>query len=88
MKATVVSYRRGRHTQRPNQMLLVADGIDSKSKAAALVGKRVTWTSPGQKKKQLSGTITAPHGRKGVVRARFPKGLPGEAIMKEVDVAA
>ena len=87
MKATVVSYRRGRHTQRSNQMLLVAEGVDSKSKAAALTGKRVVWVSAGRKKKQLSGTITAPHGRKGVVRARFPNGLPGEAIFQDVEIA-
>ncbi len=86
MKALVYSYRRGRHTQRANQMLLVVDGVDSKAKAAQLVGRRVVWTSPGRKKKQLFGTVTAPHGGKGTVRARFPTGLPGEALMKEVDV--
>lgn len=82
MKATIISFRRGRHTQRTNQFLLEVEGIDSAEKATKLIGTKVSWTSPG--KKEIKGTITALHGRNGVVRARFTKGLPGEAVRTPV----
>ena len=78
MKATIMNYRRGRHTQTPNQALLAFPGVDSRAKAAALEGKRVVWkTTSG---KPITGKIIQPHGNKGIVRARFVKGLPGTAI--------
>ncbi len=78
MKAAIMNYRRGRHTQTPNQALLAFPGVDSRAKAAELEGKRVVWkTTSG---KSIVGKITLPHGSKGIVRARFVKGLPGTAI--------
>jgi large subunit ribosomal protein L35Ae len=79
MKARIVSYRRGRHTQKPNQVLIKIPGIDSRSKASLLIGKKVFFG-------KLVGKIVALHGGKGVVRARFKKGLPGQAIGKEVEI--
>lgn len=86
MKATILSFRRGRHTQTTNQFLLELPGVDSKSLASGFIGKRVKWTSPGRLKKEIFGKITNVHGNNGVVRARFSKGLPGEAIGKKIDV--
>ena len=83
-KATVVSFRRGRHTQHTNQFLLEVDGTDSKAKASQLIGKRVVWKSPG--KKEISGKITNTHGNRGVLRARFSRGLPGTVLGKKVDI--
>ena len=73
-----MNYRRGRRTQTPNQALLAFPGVDSRVKAAALQGKLVSWKTPSGK--HISGRITLPHGSKGIVRARFVKGLPGTAI--------
>ena len=77
-----MSFRRGIHNQKPNQILIEAEGIDSKPKAVKLVGKKVVWTSPAGKK--IVGTVTSLHGNSGIVKARFSKGLPGQALGKEI----
>ena len=79
MKGVVVNYRRGRHTQYKYQVIVYFPGIDSREKAAQLVGKRVVWITPN-KYKLFVGVITAPHGNKGRVRVRFRKGVPGQMI--------
>jgi len=84
MKATILSFRRGRHTQTNNQFLLEMEGLDSRGKAAQLIGKRVLWKSPGRK--EIFGKITDTHGNKGIVRARFSRGLPGSALGTKVEV--
>ncbi len=84
MKAQIVSYRRGRHTQYNNHMLLRIKEIDSKEKAGKLVGKEVEWTSPSGKK--IKGKISNVHGSKGVVRAIFEKGMPGQSLNTFVEI--
>lgn len=84
MKATILSFRRGRQTQTPNQILLEVEGVDSKEKATAFIGKKVVWKSPAGK--VIVGTITNMHGNKGVLRARFGKGLPGQALGTKIDL--
>ena len=81
MEAIIHNFRRGRHTQTTNQMILVAEGLD-KEKAKALVGKKVSWKSPAGK--EIIGEIRAAHGSKGAVRALFEKGMPGQAIGSKV----
>ncbi len=83
-KALLLNYRRGRHTQRTNQFLLEVPGISSRAAASKLAGKRVVWKTPGGK--AISGKISGAHGNKGVVRARFTKGLPPQAIGAKADV--
>ena len=82
MNAKVVSFRRGRHNQHTNQFLLEVDGIDSKEKATKLLGTKVVWKSSSGK--EIVGKVTALHGNKGTVRARFNRGLPGQAIGSNV----
>jgi len=84
MNARIVSFRRGRHTQKVNQFLVSIEGVDSKEKASKLVGKKVVWTSSAGKK--IHGKISAPHGNKGVLRARFTRGLPGQAVTQKVEL--
>ena len=84
MNATILSFRMGRHTQVNNQFLLEVDGVDSKGKAAQLIGRRVLWKSPGSK--EIFGKITDAHGNKGVLRARFSRGLPGSALGNKVEI--
>ena len=85
MKALVVQFRRGRKTYHPRHFLIDV-GADSREKAEKFVGKEVIWTSPGKDKKQIKGKVAAPHGNKGLVRAIFEKGLPGQAVATEVEV--
>ena len=72
----VMNYKRGRHNIHPHHMLL-SFGLTFKE-APQLIGKIVDWVSPAGK--ILTGKIVSLHGKKGVVRAIFDKGLPGEAI--------
>ena len=84
MEAVIINFRRGRHTQNNTQMVIKVQGTDSREAAEKLVGKTVSWESPA--KKQIKGTILAPHGNSGAVRAKFEKGMPGEAIAATVKI--
>ena len=59
MEGVIVSFRRGRTTQNTRQMIILVDGVDSKEKAEKLVGKSVSWQTPGKTNKFLKGKITA-----------------------------
>lgn len=84
MKGTIVNFRGGRHTIYHNQMIIVADGVDSKEKAKHLVGKKVVFTTVAGK--DMPGKIAASHGNKGAVRVIFESGMPGQAIGKSVKI--
>lgn len=84
MKATIVNYRMSRHSHSENQMVIKVEGVDTKEKAAKLIGKSVTWTTPS--KKEIKGQITIAHGNKGAVRAQFETGMPGQAIGQDVKI--
>ncbi|RLE39290.1 50S ribosomal protein L35ae [Candidatus Woesearchaeota archaeon] len=84
MKGTIVNFRGGRHTQYNNQMLIAVEGINSKDKATELIGKEVSWKSPAGR--EIKGKISATHGSKGIVRAIFEKGMPGQSISQKVEI--
>ncbi len=84
MQGIILSYRRGRHTQNVNQMLVELDNVDSKEKAKEFLNKKVVWKSPSGK--EIQGEIIALHGNKGVVRAKFERNLPGQAITTKVEM--
>jgi len=84
MRARIVNYRQGRHTQTTNQMIIKVDGVTSKEDAAKLVGKSVCWKSPAGK--ELKGKVSAAHGNSGCVRALFETGLPGQSVGTEVSL--
>jgi large subunit ribosomal protein L35Ae len=78
LKGVVTSYRRGKHLQHTNQVLLIFDDIDTREMASTLVGRKVKWTSDAGK--EILGKVLGPHGNNGVVRAKFRTNLPGQAI--------
>jgi large subunit ribosomal protein L35Ae len=84
VKAIVIQFRRGKRTITPRHFLIEIDEIDNKEKAKKFVGKSVVWSSPA--KMEIKGKIAATHGGKGIVRAIFEKGLPGQAIGTEVKI--
>lgn len=86
MKGKVVQFRRGKHRVHERHFLIEVPGVDSKEKAEKLVGKEVSWVSPGKEKKIIRGEIAAAHGNNGVLRAIFETGLPGQAVTTEVEV--
>ncbi len=83
MKGKVVQFRRGRHTIRERHFLIDVNA-KNREEAEKFVGKEVVWKSPSGK--VIKGRIASPHGNKGLVRAIFEKGLPGQAITTEVGV--
>ena len=83
MQGVIHNYRRGRHNQTMNQMIVVVDKVDSKEKATPLVGKKVTWHTG---KKTISGEVRGAHGNSGALRVLFETGMPGQAIGKRVDI--
>jgi large subunit ribosomal protein L35Ae len=80
----VIQFRRGRKTISERHFLIEIDGVSNKEQATKFVGKGVIWKSPAGK--EINGKIAATHGNKGVVRAIFEKGLPGQAITTKVEV--
>ncbi len=77
-RGVVVSYRRGKHLQHPNQVILVFDSVKTRAEAASLVGRKVKWTSPVER--EFLGKVLGAHGNSGAVRAKFRTNLPGQAI--------
>lgn len=84
MKAKVVQFRRGRKTYHKRHFLIEIEGCSDRKKAEKFVGKQVEWKSPSGK--IIKGKVASAHGNKGVVRAIFEKGLPGQALTTEVKI--
>jgi large subunit ribosomal protein L35Ae len=57
--------------------------VNSVSLASPLIGRKVVWK---QGKSRLLGKIVGLHGKKGVVRAKFRKGVPGHALGTTVEL--
>jgi len=86
MKAIITSYRRSRHVQHMNTVLLKPEKVDNDVEAHKLLGKIVRLKTKSGK--LMQGKVVAIHGKKGVVRARFSKGVPGEALYTEVEIVS
>ena len=82
--AKVVQFRRGRHTIHEKHFLIEIEGSSTKKDAEKFVGKEVQWKSPAGK--IIKGKMSSAHGNKGLVRAIFEKGLPGQAITTKVEI--
>lgn len=80
----IIQFRRGRKTVTERHFLIEIENISKKEDAQKFVGKTVIWKSPAGK--EIKGKISASHGNKGVVRAIFEKGLPGQAITTKVEI--
>ncbi len=83
MKGIVVQFRRGRKVIHEKHYLLDV-GLASRDEAKKFAGKEVEWKSPAGK--VIKGKISDAHGNKGLVRAIFEKGLPGQAVTTEIEV--
>ena len=81
--AKIIQFRRGLKRIHEKHYIIDVD-VKSREEAGKFVGKQVIWTSPAGKK--ITGRISSAHGNKGMVRAIFEKGLPGQARNEEVEV--
>ena len=75
LRGVVVNCRAGAKTQRPKECIVQFADVRSFGQAAPPLGKKVVW-SVG--KREIIGKIVAVHGKNGLVRVRFRKGLPGQ----------
>jgi large subunit ribosomal protein L35Ae len=80
---TIVNYRIGIRTQMPKECLIQFADVDSVSKASRLIGRKVVWK---EGKNKFIGKIVGLHGKKGLVRAKFRKGVPGQALGTTVEL--
>ena len=77
-----MNYRLGRKKQYSKECLIKV--LDSgTSEAMQLIGWKVGWPASDPK---IFGKIVSPHGRKGVLRVRFGKGVPGQALNTRVRI--
>jgi large subunit ribosomal protein L35Ae len=84
--AKLIQFRRGRTRITPKHYLIEIEGCHTRKDAEKFKGHSVEWTSPA--KKIIKGKIAAPHGNKGMVRAIFEIGLPGQAMGTEIKLGA
>ena len=83
IKGKVVQFRRAlKHIHERHFILNV--GAKNKEEAKKFAGKIVEWKSEAGK--VIKGKISDSHGNKGLVRAIFDRGLPGQALNTEVDI--
>ena len=80
----IIQFRRGRHVIHEKHFLIEFEGISSREDASELTGKNIEWKSPAGK--VIAGKISGAHGSKGVVKAIFEKGLPGQAVTTKVEI--
>jgi len=83
MKGKVIQFRRGLKRIHEKHYILEI-GTKSRVDAMKFLGKEVIWKSPAGK--EIKGKISFVHGNKGLVRAIFEKGLPGQARNTEIEI--
>jgi ribosomal protein L35AE/L33A len=82
VKGVIMNYQRGTVNQRHQYGLIQLDGVTTVAQAAPYIGRSVILHYNEEKSNQ--GRIISVHGRTGVLRARFRRGLAAEALAKEV----
>jgi large subunit ribosomal protein L35Ae len=83
IQGVIKNYRVGPRTQRSEQCIIKFAHVTSVSEASGLVGRKIAWKVG---KKKIVGKIVALHGDKGLVRARFRRGVPGQALGTTVEL--
>jgi len=80
---TILNYRIGTGTQNPKECLIKFAHVKSASLAGQLINRKVVWK---QGYRKLVGKIAGVHGKKGVVKVKFQKGVPGQALGTTVEL--
>lgn len=83
MQGIIINYRTGPKNQKSKECLIEFSHVKSASEASRLIGRKVAWKAG---KNRIVGKIVALHGKKGLVRARFRKGVPGQALGTTVEL--
>ncbi|MCS7115105.1 MAG: 50S ribosomal protein L35ae [Nitrososphaerota archaeon] len=83
VQGIIMNYRVGPKTQRSKECIIHFPHVKSASEASRLIGRKVAWK---QDKNKIIGKIVDLHGKKGLVRVRFRRGLPGQALGTTVEL--
>jgi len=83
VQGVITNYRLGPKTQKPKECIIRFAHVAAVSEAGRLVGRKVACQ---RGKSRIIGKIVALHGKKGLVRARFRKGVPGQALGTTVEL--
>jgi ribosomal protein L35AE/L33A len=81
----IINYRIGIRAQLSRECLVQFPKEAYAAQAGQFIGRKVVWKG---EKKMLYGRIVGFHGRNGIVRAAFKKGVPGQAIGTVVELVA
>ena len=83
-KGKVIQFRRGLKTVHRRHFLIEVEGSKNKADAEKFIGKHISWKSPAGK--IIDGKVSSSHGNKGLVRAIFEIGLPGQSMNTAVEI--
>ena len=83
IRGVIVNYRTGPKSQKSKECIIKFEQASGISEAGKLIGKKVAWKSG---KNTIIGKIVALHGKKGLVLARFRRGVPGQALGTTVEL--
>jgi len=83
IQGIIVNYRVGPKTQRPKECIIQFTHVNSVSEASRLIGRKVALKIG---KNRMVGKIVALHGKKGLVRARFRKGVSGQSLGTTIEL--
>jgi large subunit ribosomal protein L35Ae len=84
IQGIIINYRMGPRSQKSKECIIKFAHINSVSEASRLIGRKVVWKID---ENRILGKIVDLHGKEGLVRARFRKGVPGQALGTNVELA-
>ena len=79
----IMNYRIGIASQNPKECLVRFPNVNSVSKAGQLINRKVIWKQGDIK---FIGKISGLHGKKGIVKIKFLKSVPGQALGTKVEL--
>lgn len=92
VKGRFVSFRRSQRKQYENQALVQIEGVNDKKATGYYHGKKVVYVYKAKtikkntKFRTIWGRVARHHGNNGIVKVRFYKNLPPQAIGSRVRV--
>jgi large subunit ribosomal protein L35Ae len=74
----ITNYRKGPKAQQTKECLIELQNITSASTAGKLVGQKILYKD--EFKNLFNGKIVGAHGGNGMVRVKFVRPIPGQAL--------
>jgi large subunit ribosomal protein L35Ae len=81
--ARIVNYRIGPREQSSREILIQIIGTEAASQPGKFIGKKVVWKNATAK---LMGQVVGLHGSNGILKAKFKKGVPGQALGSTIEL--